>query len=755
MRAAAALWQSEVAAVRAPKLGTFTCKSGERGVVAISFATDARCANGAASGECVTCFFDAAANRACASVSNAFASAVPAAQATSLASGDYLVRFGKTSKPGALRATLEVFKGGALVQSGLVTADDHGEPLADAHLQQLAVDEVAGRAFFVARAPPVTRPSLDEFLGGAGAAWAPDSVAHKDLGETLPGLVGTSIAHVPLRADNASTSATVATRLVVPAAACGSFAEAYPHVGYPCAVHGVGVIFAAFPAQVAHRGLVHCFAARPNAQFAVRIDATTGAPSAPTRIELGGSVKQLTYRRCGDAHRVVFFDFPSSLPVSRRPHLGCASLCVAELDDALAVVARRTVVDVVRACESAAAFPGLFPLYGAGDALVWLDDDTVIVGSARRSAHVLYAITVSSGAITLLTPMPGAWRFAALARVDGESGAPRVVAVHSETARPPRVLVQSASGSASEWVEVFDSRSRGEQRRAAGPSTTVAPLVTAPHAGDVIFVRSHAAAPAAAPQRLVLTAHGGPHSTDTNAFARGTWLLLCAGFDILSVNYRGSLGFGQDAVEALLGRIGEMDVEDMLAALQQARDAGWVGADARVCASGGSHSGFLVAHLLGLDGVDPRARFAAAVLRNPVTDVAAIASISDITDWAMAEAGVPPADAGTGDAAGSGAAARDIMTRCSPMLTASRVRTPVLVAIGAVDLRVPPPQGRGWAHAVRTNSHAPLVRVVEFAADNHAIDSPASEAELAILVLEFFSCHTRRLEDRAAQAVSH
>lgn len=105
---------------------------------------------------------------------------------------------------------------------------------------------------------------------------------------------------------------------------------------------------------------------------------------------------------------------------------------------------------------------------------------------------------------------------------------------------------------------------------------------------------------------------------------------------------RGSLGFGEDSVQALPGRISLLDVEDCLAALdtaiaqgssaawktrnlrvpglksglctlEAAAGAGVVDPD-RVAVMGGSHGGFLTGHLLGQHPT----RFRTGILRNPV-----------------------------------------------------------------------------------------------------------------------------------------
>lgn len=54
----------------------------------------------------------------------------------------------------------------------------------------------------------------------------------------------------------------------------------------------------------------------------------------------------------------------------------------------------------------------------------------------------------------------------------------------------------------------------------------------------------------------------------------------------------------------------------------------------RVSVVGGSHGGFLTAHLLG----QHPAAFRSGVMRNPVTNISAMIAASDIPDWCYVEA---------------------------------------------------------------------------------------------------------------------
>jgi acylaminoacyl-peptidase len=93
-------------------------------------------------------------------------------------------------------------------------------------------------------------------------------------------------------------------------------------------------------------------------------------------------------------------------------------------------------------------------------------------------------------------------------------------------------------------------------------------------------------------------------------------------------NYHGSLGRGQQFAHSLIGKCGQLDVDDCVACIDYYTSTGVAEKD-RVHVQGGSHGGFLTAHLIGMFPD----KFRRAVVRNPVIAAGTMEGTTDIPDW--------------------------------------------------------------------------------------------------------------------------
>ena len=326
-------------------------------------------------------------------------------------------------------------------------------------------------------------------------------------------------------------------------------------------------------------------------------------------------------------------------------------------------------------------------------------------------------------------------------------------------------------------LDASPARSEAKTIAPTAPSTP-RPSSGTPRKGKHTLEHESTDTPTTPAVPLILVPHGGPHgTTPTSWMPAYAYLSLSLGAAILHVNYRGSLGFGQASVDALPGHIGKLDTNDMMQAMEEvisavngaaAEELGMRIDRRKLLVVGGSHGGFLVGHLT---GQFPNT-FISAAMRNPVTNIPSMATITDIPDWCHIEvkglgglACAPLAATGTSTAesihhniwttqggAEQHASTYDfvryasnvlsdndlrVMRASSPIAYVDKVVTPTLVVIGSKDRRVPSTQGMEWYRTLR--SQGVESKMLVFPEDCHAIDLPCSEAEHFVAIRQWFA----------------
>lgn len=190
-------------------------------------------------------------------------------------------------------------------------------------------------------------------------------------------------------------------------------------------------------------------------------------------------------------------------------------------------------------------------------------------------------------------------------------------------------------------------------------------------------IHAFVARPAGAPDGplpTVFSVHGGPHSADEDRFSAYRAVWVDAGFVVIEVNYRGSTGYGSAWRDAIEGRPGLTELEDIAAVYDWAVRDG-VANPAKIVIEGGSWGGYLT--LLAL-GTQPE-RWAAGVAAVPVADyvTAYHDEMEPLRDFDRALFGGTPEEV------------PDRYRDCSPITYVDQVRAPVLVVAGENDPRCP------------------------------------------------------------------
>lgn len=209
---------------------------------------------------------------------------------------------------------------------------------------------------------------------------------------------------------------------------------------------------------------------------------------------------------------------------------------------------------------------------------------------------------------------------------------------------------------------------------------------------------------------LVIFLHGGPTSACYPVFDPRIAFWTLRGYAVLDLNYRGSSGYGRAYRLRLAGGWGELEVEDIGAAIEALGEEGRIDAQ-RVFVRGGSAGGFSALRAL---AELPQLRGGASLYG--VSDPLALRRLThkfeaDYLDWLI---GDPQQDAERYQAR-------------TPLLQAERIKVPVIFFQGALDAVVVPSQTESMVEVLRKRGLP--VEYHLFAKERHGFRLAANLAE--------------------------
>ncbi|HXI46326.1 MAG TPA: prolyl oligopeptidase family serine peptidase [Candidatus Acidoferrales bacterium] len=284
----------------------------------------------------------------------------------------------------------------------------------------------------------------------------------------------------------------------------------------------------------------------------------------------------------------------------------------------------------------------------------WPDGEALLLVELRDGRQVLHRYDLETETLTDIPTEPGSMTGARV-RPDGS------VWYRLQNGERPGVLIQA--GQAAPLL------SPGE---APAGRPFHAWSFENPHGQRVHGWRIEPEGPAPWPTLMLI--HGGPTSVDLDRWAPDVQAYVDAGFQVAMVNYRGSIGFGAEWRDTLIGNIGWPEVEDILAGLDDLVANRWTDPKRAVIA-GWSWGGYLT---LLMHGMHPD-RFIAGVAGVPVGDYAAgyedLSPLLQAYDRALL--GGAPADV------------PELMRERSPISYVDNVTAPLLVLAGEHDSRCP------------------------------------------------------------------
>jgi dipeptidyl aminopeptidase/acylaminoacyl peptidase len=227
---------------------------------------------------------------------------------------------------------------------------------------------------------------------------------------------------------------------------------------------------------------------------------------------------------------------------------------------------------------------------------------------------------------------------------------------------------------------------------------------------------------------MVLWVHGGPWARDNWGFDPVHQLLANRGYAVLSVNYRGSTGFGKKFLNAANLQWGKKMHDDLLDAVDWAVKAGAAPRD-KICIGGGSYGGY--ATLVGLT-MTPAVFRCGVDIVGPSNLQTLLASIPPY--WApfvavfhtrMGDPGKPEGKA--------------LLEAVSPLTHAQKIERPLLIAQGANDPRVKQAESEQIVAAMK--QHGLPVSYALFPDEGHGFARPENRIAFFAITEAFLSAH--------------
>jgi dipeptidyl aminopeptidase/acylaminoacyl peptidase len=226
------------------------------------------------------------------------------------------------------------------------------------------------------------------------------------------------------------------------------------------------------------------------------------------------------------------------------------------------------------------------------------------------------------------------------------------------------------------------------------------------------------------PLPTVLVIHGGPQWYYGVTYSFFFQALAARGYLVVSMNPRGSTTYGQAFSDAVRGRYGQEDYQDLMAGLDQVAARGLVD-EANLFVTGYSYGGMMTDWI-----ITQTDRFAAAASGAGIADYAAAVGPDDsYVDW-IAEFGGPPWEV------------PDAYRSISPFTYVKNVKTPTLFLHGLADYRCPVPESERMYLALRLLGVE--TKLALFPGENHDFDARASHyPERLRLVIDWFDAHRK------------
>ncbi|NIL99359.1 MAG: alpha/beta fold hydrolase [Planctomycetales bacterium] len=230
------------------------------------------------------------------------------------------------------------------------------------------------------------------------------------------------------------------------------------------------------------------------------------------------------------------------------------------------------------------------------------------------------------------------------------------------------------------------------------------------------------------PLPMVLLVHGGPWARDSWGFDGEHQLWANRGYAVLSVNYRGSTGFGKNFQNIARRQWAGTMHDDLLDAVRWAVAEGIADRE-KIAITGGSYGGY--ATLVGLT-FTPDVFACGVDIVGPSSLITLIEAIPPYWESFRQQLIERVGDIDT-------PAGRDELRRRSPLYHAQKIRRPLLIAQGKNDPRVKEAEAEQMVEAMQNNK-IPVTYVL-FTDEGHGLARPENRLAFYALTEAFLARH--------------
>jgi len=332
----------------------------------------------------------------------------------------------------------------------------------------------------------------------------------------------------------------------------------------------------------------------------------------------------------------------------------------------------------------------------------WPDASALLLNNTFEGRSRLYRYEVANGALTPVSMEPGfVWK--ARVRPDG-----RVWLLHEQGERQRLVLDDTGQ----EIVAL------GERAPASRPYESW--HFENPHGQRVHgFVVTPDGS--GGPFPVLMFVHGGPTWLDLDRWQPEVQAYVDAGFVVALVNYRGSVGYGREWRDVLIGDIGGPELEDLNAGLADLVERGVADPD-RAVVGGYSWGGYVTLLELGKHPELWRCGIAGVPIGDYEAGYEELSPLLQEYDRALLDGKTP-------------SAVPELMRDRNPINFVGRVTAPVLFVIGRNDSRCPYGQAMAYVDKLAAREHPHEVYVFETGHGSFDVDERVRQVGVALSFL--------------------